>query len=80
MQNNQQINQMLQFMSGGGNAEQFMQMFSQQNPQFTEAYNFMRNQATSNKMSMKDVAMNIARQNGIDPNYLQQMASKMTRK
>lgn len=80
MANNQQINQMLQFMSGGGNPQQFMQMFSQQNPQFAQAYNFMKNQATSNKMSMQDVAMNIAKQNGIDPKSLQQMASKMTRK
>lgn len=67
-------------MSGGGSKEQFLQMFTQQNPQFAQAYEFMKNQASSNKMTMKDVAINIAKQNGIDPTYLQQMASKMGHK
>ena len=82
MLNNQvnQINQMLQFISGGGNKEQFIEMFAQKNPQFAQAYNFMKNQATSNKISMQDVAMNIAKQNGIDPKYLTQVAEKMGHK
>lgn len=80
MNNNQQINQMLQFMTNGGNPQQFMEMFAQQNPKFIEAYNFMKNQASSNKMSMEQVAMNIAKQNGIDTKYLSQIASAMTRK
>lgn len=74
---NNQINQMLQFMTGGGSPEQFLKMFAQQNPQFSQALNFMQNQATSNKMSIEQVAMNIAKQNGIDPKYLQDMAKKM---
>lgn len=80
MQKNNALQQIMQFMSGGGSEEQFVQMFSNQNPEFAQAYNFMKNQAKSNKISMKDVAMNIAKQNGIDPNYLQQMASKMGHK
>ena len=80
MQNNNQINQLLQFMNGGGSKEQLINMFAQQNPQFEQAYNFMKNQASSNKMSMEEVAMNIAKQNGIDPNYLKQLASKMGHK
>lgn len=67
-------------MTGGGSKEQLINMFAQQNPQFEQAYNFMKNQASSNKMSMEEVAMNIAKQNGIDPNYLKQLASKMGHK
>ena len=77
--NNNAINQMLQFMTGGGSQEQFMQMFVSQNPNFNQAYNYMLNQANSNNMSMEQVAMSIAKKKGIDPNYLSQMAKKMGR-
>ena len=73
---NNQTNQLMQMINSNITPEQVMQQF----PDFAQAYNFMKNQATSNKMSIKDVAMNIAKQNGIDPSFLQKMVNNMDRK
>ena len=77
MQNNQYINQFFQFRNSGGKLDMFVQMFAKQYPEFNEMYNFMKNQSQSNNVSMKDIAMNMAKERGIDPAFLQDMANKM---
>lgn len=73
---NNQSNRLMQMINPNVTAQQVMQQF----PEFAQAYNFIKNQASSSNMTTKDVAMNIAKQNGIDPSYLQQMANQMGHK
>lgn len=77
MRNNQHINQFMQFKNSGGKPDMFIQAFAQQNPAFNQMYNFMKNQSQSNNVSMKDIAMNMAKERGLDPAFLQDMANKM---
>ncbi|MGN0961019.1 MAG: hypothetical protein ACI4PF_02325 [Christensenellales bacterium] len=76
MANNQNpINNMLQFLNSGGNPQQFIQSKLQQNPQLNTIMSQLQNM--SQGKSGKEFAMQLAKQNGIDPTQLMQIANKM---
>lgn len=66
---------MLQFLNNGGNPQQLAEQILQQNPQAQQVLQQMRQQA--NGQSPKDIALQLARQRGIDPSQIMQVASKM---
>lgn len=66
---------MLQFLNNGGNPQQLAEQILQQNPQAQQVLQQMRQQA--NGQSPKDIALQLARQRGIDPSQIMQVANKM---
>lgn len=75
LNNNNPINAMLQFLGSGGNPQQLANQIMQQNPQAKQALEQL--QQMTNGQHPKDVAMQLAKQRGIDPAQLMQIAKKM---
>ena len=73
--NNNPINTMLQFLNSGGNPRSLAQQMLQQNPQIKQTMEQLYN--TSNGQNPKDIAMQLAKQRGIDPTQIMQIANKM---
>lgn len=75
MANNVNMQQIMQMM--GGNPQAFLNAQMQRNPQLAQMRLQLDNMQKSSGMSEKDFAMQYARQNGIDPNMLQQLANSL---
>lgn len=73
-QNNPMAN-ILQFLNNGGNPEQMIQQLMQRNPNATKMIEQMKTMAGGK--SPKEFAMQMAQQQGIDPEQLMQVARKM---
>lgn len=72
-QNNQQnqnnpINEMLNFLNNGGNKEQIFEQMLKNNPQFN---------ALKNMQNPKEMVMQIAKQRGIDINQIEELARRL---
>lgn len=65
----------MQFLNNGGNPQQLAEQALQQNPQLKQTMEYLYN--NSRGQSPKDLAMQLARQKGIDPSQLMQIANKM---
>lgn len=74
-QGNNPINMIMQMVNNGGNPQQIMQQIMQRNPQASQMLTQMKNMAGGK--SPKDFAMQLAKQNGVDPNQLMEVARKM---
>lgn len=72
---NNPANAMLQFMNGGGNVNDLATQLMNKNPQASQFLQQMKD--ASKGMNPKDFAMQLARQRGIDPSLLMQVAGKM---
>lgn len=68
---NNRINMLMQMLSNGITPQQIIQ----QNPQFAQLMTQMKN--TFGNKSPKDIAMQLAKQQGIDPKQLEDLAHKM---
>ena len=74
-QYNNPANAMLQFMNNGGNINDLANQVMSKNPQASQ---FLRQMKDASKgMNPKDFAMQLAKQRGIDPSLLMQVAGKM---
>lgn len=74
-QGNNPINMIMQMLNNGGNPQQIMQQIMQNNPQASQMMAQMKNMAGGK--SPKDFAMQLAKQNGVDPNQLMEVAKRM---
>lgn len=77
-QNAGPLDGLMQFLNGGGDPQKLVEKILQQNPQARQFMQQMKN--TANGRSPKEMAMQIAKQRGIDPNQLTQMVNRMGRK
>lgn len=68
---NNRINMLMQMLSNGVTPQQIVQ----QNPQFSQIMTQMKN--TFGNKSPRDIAMQLAKQQGIDPKQLDELAHKM---
>ena len=75
MNNQNPINGLLQLLNSGGNPQQIIQTFLQKNPQANTAIQQLQNMA--NGQNPKDFAMQLAKQRGIDPKQIEEIAKKM---
>lgn len=75
MQGNNPLNELMNFINGGGNPQQIIQMM-QQNPNF----NAMMQQIQSTGKSPKELVMQVAKERGIDQSQIEQFINKMGRK
>lgn len=73
--NNNPINMIMQMLNNGGNPQQIMQQIMQKNPQAGQMLTQMKNMAGGK--SPKEFAMQLAKQNGVDPNQLMEVAKRM---
>lgn len=74
-QTNNPVNNILQFLNSGGNPQQMIQQLMQQNPNANKMIEQMKNMA--GWKSPKEFAMQMAQQQGIDPEQIMQIARKM---
>ena len=65
----------MQFINNGGNPQQIMQMVLQNNPQASQTISQLQNMAQG--QNPRDFAMQLAKQKGIDPQQVEQMARMM---
>lgn len=76
MQNNQNpIQMIMQFMNGGGTPQQVMQMIMQQNPNMQRTMTQLKNM--SNGKTPREMAMQLAKQNGIDQKQVEELARRL---
>ena len=68
------IDSIMQFLDKGPNAQQILQQSLQNNPQAMQTIEQLKN--VSNGMHPRDIAFQLAKQRGIDPNRIMQLASK----
>ena len=66
---------MLQFLNNGGDPRKLASQIMQQNPQVQEIMTQLHN--VSGGQHPKDIAMQLAKQRGINPSQLMQIAHKM---
>lgn len=69
---------LMQFLNGGGDPQKLVEQVLQENPQARQFMQQMKN--TTNGRSPKEMALQLAKQRGIDPDQLVQMVNKMGRK
>lgn len=67
--------QMLQMLNNAGGPQQFAQRVMQQNPQMQQIMDKLYN--GPNGQNPKEIAMQLARERGIDPSQIMHMANKM---
>lgn len=72
---NSPFTNMLNFMNGGGNPQQVMQMLMSKNPNFNNTMQQLQNMA--NGKSPKDFAMQLIRQNGLDEKQAMELAKRL---
>lgn len=63
------------FMNRGGNPQQILPMLAQKNPKFNEVMSQINNM--SNGGNYQELAMQLAKQRGIDPNQLISLVKRM---
>ena len=69
---------LMQFLNGGGDPQKLVEQILQQNPQARQLMQQIKN--TANGRSPKEMALQLAKQKGIDPDQLIQMVNKVGRK
>lgn len=69
---------LMQFLNGGGDPQKLVEQILQQNPQARQFMQQIKN--TANGRSPKEMALQLAKQKGIDPDQLTQMVDKVGRK
>lgn len=74
-QPNNSMANILQFLNSGGNPQQMLQQLLQRNPNANRMIEQMKSMAGGK--SPKEFAMQMAQQQGIDPEQLMQVARKM---
>ena len=70
-QNNNPINQMLQFINGGGNPQNFINSLAGNQQGVQQLKNMVGNK------NPKEFTLQMAKQRGIDPNQVMQLAQKL---
>lgn len=63
------------FMNKGGNPQQILPMLMQKNPKFNEVMGQINNMAGGR--SYQELAMQLAKQRGIDPNQITSLVNRM---
>lgn len=76
--NTNPLNGLMQFLNGGGDPQKLVEQVLQENPQARQFMQQMKN--TANGRSPKEMALQLARQRGMDPDQLVQMVNRVGRK
>ncbi|MBR4004213.1 MAG: hypothetical protein IKI95_09265 [Clostridia bacterium] len=69
------LQMMMEFMNSGGNPQQAMQMLMERNPNTSKVMTQIQNMAKG--QNPRDFAMQLARQKGIDPKQVEDLARRM---
>ena len=72
------LDDLMRFLNGGVDPQKLVEQILQQNPQARQFMQQMKN--TANGRSPKEMALQLAKQRGMDPDQLVQMVNKMGRK
>lgn len=72
---NNPFNNMINFLNGGGNPQQIISMFFNKNPNMNKMMQQMQNMA--NGRSAKQFAMDLAKQQGLDINQMEELARRL---
>lgn len=75
MNNNNPAQAMMQFLNRGGDPRQLANDILQKNPQIKQVMEQMHN--VTGGQHPKEIAMQLAKQRGIDPSQIMQIAKKM---
>ena len=75
MNNNNSIQMVMSFMESGGNPQVLAQQIVNQNPQMVQMISQVKNMA-GNK-TPKEFAMQLAKQNGMNPKQIENLFNKM---
>lgn len=75
LNNNNPFNRFMQFLNSGGNPQQFANQILQQNPHIRQTMEQLY--STSAGQNPRDIAMQLIKEKGIDPNQIMQIANKM---
>ena len=72
------LDDLMRFLNGGVDPQKLVEQILQQNPQARQFMQQIKN--TANGRSPKEMALQLAKQKGIDPDQLTQMVNKVGRK
>lgn len=71
--NNNPINSVIQFLDRGGSPQQLMEQMI--NPQTKQVMEQIKN--VSNNQNPRDIAMQLCKERGVDPNQMMQLANRL---
>ena len=71
--NNNPINSVIQFLDRGGSPQQLMEQMI--NPQTKQVMEQIKN--VSNNQNLRDIAMQLCKERGADPNQIMQLANRL---